>query len=71
MLYAIIALANVAASIPLAKMWGGVGSAIGTAASLIIGNGIIINIYYHNKVKINIPKFWGQIIKMSIPIAPL
>ena len=70
-LYAIIAIANIAASIPLAKTWGGIGSAIGTAASLIIGNGIIINIYYYKKVKINIPKFWIQIIKMSVPIIPL
>lgn len=70
-LYAVIAIANIAASIPLAKIWGGIGSAIGTAASLIIGNGIIINIYYYKKVKINILKFWGQIIKMTLPIIPL
>lgn len=70
-LYALIALANIAASIPLAKMWGGIGSAIGTAASLIIGNGIIINIYYMKRAKINIPKFWIQIIKMTLPIIPL
>lgn len=70
-LYALIALANIAASIPLAKMWGGIGSAIGTAASLIIGNGIIINIYYNKKAKINIPRFWLQILKMSLPIIPL
>ncbi|MBR2743987.1 MAG: oligosaccharide flippase family protein [Clostridia bacterium] len=70
-LYAVIAVANIAASIPLAKALGGVGSAIGTAASLIIGNGIIINIYYYKKAKINIIEFWKQIIKMTIPIIPL
>ena len=70
-LYAVIAVANIGVSIPLAKALGGVGSAIGTAASLIIGNGIIINIYYYKKAKINIIEFWKQIIKMTIPIVPL
>jgi Na+-driven multidrug efflux pump len=31
---------------PFAKIWGGVGCAIGTALSLIVGNGIIMNIFY-------------------------
>lgn len=70
-LYAVIAIANIGISIPLAKAFGGIGTAIGTAISLIIGNGIIINIYYYKKAKINVIKFWKQIIKMSIPIAPL
>lgn len=70
-LYALIAIANIAISIPLAKTLGGIGSAIGTAGSLIIGNGIIINIYYHKKAKINILEFWKQIIKMTLPIVPL
>lgn len=70
-LYAIIAIANIGISIPLAKAFGGIGTAIGTAISLIVGNGIIINIYYYKKAKINVIKFWKQIIKMSIPIIPL
>ena len=70
-LYALIAIANITASIPLAKAWGGIGSAIGTAVSLIIGNGIIINIYYQRKAKINVLDFWKQIIKMTLPIIPL
>lgn len=67
-LYLIIAIANVIISIPLAKMYGGIGSAIGTALSLIVGNIIIMNIYYYKKVKINIPKFWFNIFKMTIPM---
>lgn len=71
-LYAAIAIVNVIMSIPLAKMYGGIGSAIGTALSLIVGNGIIINIYYYKKVGINVIKFWKEIIKMTIPnIIPL
>ncbi len=66
-LFAIIALANIAISIPLAKMYDGIGSAIGTSISLIVGNVIILNIYYHKKVGINVLKFWKEILKMTIP----
>ena len=66
-LLAIIAIANIIISIPLAKLYGGIGSAIGTSISLIIGNIIILNIYYQKRVGINVIKFWKEIIKMTIP----
>ena len=62
-----IAIGNIILSIPLAKLYGGIGSAIGTSISLIIGNIIIINIYYQKKVGINVISFWKEIIKMTIP----
>lgn len=62
-----IAIANIAISIPLAKAYQGIGSAIGTSLSLIIGNIIIINIYYYKKVGIDVIKFWKEIFKMTIP----
>lgn len=67
-LLALIAIANIFVSIPLAKAYGGIGSAIGTSLSLIIGNIIILNIYYHKKVGINVIEFWKSIIKMTIPM---
>ncbi|MBQ9782713.1 MAG: polysaccharide biosynthesis protein, partial [Clostridia bacterium] len=46
---------------------------IGTAISLIVANGIIMNIYYHIKCNIDIIAFWKEILKillaMLIPIA--
>ena len=45
-------------SIPLSKYYGGIGAAIGTAFSLILGQGVILNIYYQKKVGINILEFW-------------
>ena len=63
-----IAIANVLVSIPLSSAFGGIGAAIGTAVSLIVGQGFIINIYYHKKIHINIIEFWKVILKMSIPI---
>jgi len=60
-IYFIIALGNLGVSIPLAKMYGGVGAAIGTAIAIFIGNGVIMNWYYHIKVGIDIKFFWKQI----------
>ncbi len=70
-IYFIIAIANLAISIPLAKLWGGIGAATGTAISLLFGNGLIMNIYYHKKIGLNIVYFWKQIARF-IPalIAP-
>ena len=59
-----IAILNIAMSIPLTKMYGGIGTAIGTAVSLILGQGIILNIYYHKKVGINMIEFWKNILRM-------
>ena len=55
-------------SIPLAKFFGGIGAAISTGISLFIGNVIIINIYYYKKINIDIPRFWKNIIIMTIPV---
>lgn len=63
-----IAIFNVAISIPLTKLYGGIGAAIGTAVSLVLGQVIILNIFYHKKVGINIIEFWKNIYQMSIPI---
>lgn len=65
-LLAFMAIANIIISIPLAKLYGGIGSAIGTSISLIVGNIIIMNIYYQTRVGINVIEFWKQILKMLI-----
>lgn len=67
-LYIIIAFINLFASIPMAMILGGVGAALCTALSMVIGNILIINIYYYKKLNINIPKFWSEILKMSFPV---
>ena len=65
-----IALANVVISIPLARSYGGVGAAIGTSVSLIIGNGFIMNWYYHARVGLDMKFFWGQILKFIPSLLP-
>lgn len=67
-MYLGIALLNIALSIVLAKRYGGIGCAIGTALGLIIGNWFIINIYYHKVIGIDILAFAKEILSMTLPI---
>ena len=62
-IYLIMAIGNIGISIPLAGKWGAVGTAMGTAFSLLIGNGLIMNIFYHRVLKINMKYFWKEILK--------
>ena len=66
--YFFIAVLNFGASIPLAKLYGGFGCAAATAGSLFIGQWIIINIYYKNKIGLNIGHFFKEIIGMTLPM---
>ena len=69
--YLAIAIANVFISIPLIKIMGPAGAALGTAISLIAGNIIFMNWYYHARIGMNMFYFWKEIAKF-IPalIAP-
>ena len=62
-LYIIIAIVDVAISIPLTKYFGGIGAAWGTSLALLIGNGLIMNIYYHKKIGLDMRYFWSQILR--------
>lgn len=66
LLYIFIALASLGLSILLAKPYGVYGCAFATSLALLIGQVIIMNIYYHYKQSLNMLKFWKEIIKMSI-----
>ncbi|HQE50255.1 MAG TPA: oligosaccharide flippase family protein, partial [Fervidobacterium sp.] len=61
--YFFIAIGNLIISIPLTYWYGGIGSAFGTALSLLIGNGLIMNWYYHNRVGLDMKYFWSDILK--------
>ena len=66
LLYIGIAVVALALQIALAKRYGGIGCAVAVAGALLLGQGLIMNIYYSKKQGINISKFWGEILKMSI-----
>lgn len=66
-LYFIIAVLNIVISIPLAKIYGGFGTAFVTAFTLSMAHILIMNIYYKKRVGIDILKFWKNIIQLTIP----
>jgi O-antigen/teichoic acid export membrane protein len=61
-----MALLNLVLSVFLIDLYGVLGAVIGTAISLIIANGIIMNIYYHKKCNIDIFAFWKNILRISV-----
>lgn len=67
--YSFIAIGNVIFSVILVKKYGAIGCAIATGISFMIGNIVIMNIYYYKRLELNIPLFWKNILKMSVPIA--
>lgn len=70
-IYMMIAIANVFISIPLIKIMGPAGAALGTAISLIVGNIFFMNWYYQKRIGLDMIYFWKQILSL-IPalIAP-
>ena len=66
-LYIFIAAGNLLISIPLAAVFGTVGAAMGTCASLLIGNGLIMNLYNHRKIGLDMVRFWKEVIRLLIP----
>lgn len=68
--YLFMAIVNLGLSIVLCRLYGAVGSAMGTAISLIIANGVIMNIYYHKKCNIDMIAFWKNIGRMAIGLLP-
>lgn len=62
--YSLIAIVNVAISIPLAKKYGPAGAALGTAITMIAGNIIFMNWYYDYGIGLDIPYFWKEILSL-------
>jgi O-antigen/teichoic acid export membrane protein len=63
--FVIIAILNVCISIPLAKQYGAMACACVTAGCLVLGQGLILNIYYA-KLGVKIIAFFGHIGKIFL-----
>lgn len=64
--YTFMALINVGISIVLCQLYGAIGSAVGTAISLVLANGIVMNVYYHCRCNINVLVFWKGVLRVSV-----
>ena len=71
LLYLVISLVSLGAQIPLSKYYGGIGCACAIAGALVLGQIVVMNVYYQVKQKIDIVGFWIEIIKMSVVPAVL
>jgi len=66
LLYLVISLVSLGAQIPLAKYYGGIGCACAIAGALVLGQIIVMNVYYQRVQKLDIVHFWIEIAKMSV-----
>lgn len=65
-IYLVIAILNVVFTYLIVPYMGSIGAALCSCLSYLLGQGIIMNIYYYKVTKINIPLFWTNILRMSI-----
>lgn len=60
--YAVIAILNVALTIHLVPMYGIIGASTATGISLILGQGLFMNFYYKRFLRIDINRFWRTVL---------
>lgn len=65
-LYIIIALVSLAMQIVLTRFFGGIGCAMGVSGALVVGQILIMNVYYRRRQELDIKTFWKETSKMSI-----
>jgi O-antigen/teichoic acid export membrane protein len=63
-LYLAVCVGNALISIPLTFKWGGIGAALGTILLTILGNVVVMNWYYKNRIGLDIPRFWREIVAL-------
>lgn len=68
--YICMAVINLALTIFLCQRYGAVGAAVGTAISLVLANGLVMNIYYHKRCRVDILHFWKSILRLAVGTLP-
>lgn len=64
--YLIIAIANVISTYLAVPTMGIIGAALCSCVSYLLGQGLVMNIYYYKVTGLNIPLFWKNILKMAV-----
>lgn len=65
-IYFFIALLNIILTLILCPKYGATGAALATAISMCMGEGLVLNIYYHKTCHINMFVFWKHILRLSL-----
>lgn len=69
--YFFVACINVVVSTMLIKVWGVIGTCLGTLFAILLGSGLFMNFYYHKKIGLDIFYFWKEMFKWIIPVCVL
>ncbi len=69
--YLVLAILNVLISIPLCRLWEGVGAAIGTTLALFAGQYAMMNWYYYKKIGLDIPAYWRMAGVLTLKMLPM
>ena len=67
LVYLLIAVINIIGTWILLNYMGIIGAALMTGLALLLGQGLIMNIYYSKKVKLDVSRFWKKV----FPIIPI
>ena len=67
-IYLLTGILNLILAIPLGIRYGGIGCAVATGISMIVGDGFIMNWYYLKEIHLAINSFWKQIGKITIVV---
>lgn len=59
---------NIISSVVFINMFGYIGAAFGTALSIIVGHGVIINLYLQKAIGLNIPRLFTSVLKGLLPV---
>ena len=63
----VMAVINVVVSVLLIRKIGYIGAAVGTAISILLGHGVIMNIYLYKVIKLNVIKMFKDILRGLFP----
>lgn len=64
--YLIIAILNVVSTYLTVPTMGIIGAALCSCVSYLLGQGLVMNLYYYKVTGLDIPRFWGNILQMAV-----
>jgi len=66
LVYLAIAVLNVISTWLIVPYMGGTGAALCSCVSYLLGQGLVMNIYYHKVTGLDIPRYWREMAKLCI-----
>lgn len=67
-IYFLTGVLNLVLAIPLGIKYGGIGCAVATGFSMLMGNGVVMNYFYKKYIGLDILRFWEQIGRISLSV---